>query len=143
MARVFLTMAIAALAAGCASSSHVIVGTVRPAISPSAVKLYLTPPSNYDEVALLKASSSESFSPSDQAKTNKVIEQLKAQAASLGANGLLLQGVGEHNTGSLGTGFGSATPSAAIGIGFGLSAGMFQQTGNGMAIYVSPDAATP
>ena len=38
-----------------------------------------------------------------------LIERLKDEAASLGANGILLEGVGGQQTGTVGTGFGSAT----------------------------------
>jgi hypothetical protein len=145
MTRVFQLLAIAALFAGCATSSHVIVGTVRPAISPDAVNLYLRPPPKYEEIALLEASSKQSFSPGDQAKTNKVIERLKAEAASLGANGVLLQGVADQYGGSVTTGFGSATASGntAFGTGFGVSTPIHQKAGNGIAIYVPVDSSSP
>jgi hypothetical protein len=71
---------------------------------------------------------------------NRVIDRMKEEAASLGANGLLLEGVGDMQTGSVSTGFGSATAdgTSSYGTGFGLSSGVFQKTGKGMAIYVPP-----
>jgi hypothetical protein len=126
------------LLAACATSSHVIVGKVRPPITPDQVKLYTQPPAKYEEVAILEANSRRSFSFGDQGKTDKVIERLKAQAAALGANGVLLQEMGDRYAGSVGTGFGSTSfsGSSAFGTGFGLSGDLTDKSGKGMAIYV-------
>jgi hypothetical protein len=126
--------------AGCATS-HVMIGRARPPISPDQVQIYLHPPStNYEEIALLDTSSKGSFSITAQGKTNAVIDRLKAEAAKLGANGILLSGVGDQAAGSVGSGFGSATASghSAFGVGFGSSATVFQKKGDGLAIYVEP-----
>jgi len=47
------------LLTACASSS-ILVGKQRPPIDPSQVKVYLTPPAKFEEVALLDASSKSS-----------------------------------------------------------------------------------
>jgi hypothetical protein len=125
---------------GCVSS-HVIVGKVRPAISPDQVQLYLHPPAGrYEEVALLDSSSKHSFSFTAQGKTNAVIERLKGEAAKLGANGILLNGVADQATGSVSTGFAGATASghSATGFGVGTSGTVFVKSGSGLAIYVEP-----
>ena len=127
--------------AGCATS-HVMIGRARAPISPDQVQIYLHPPStNYEEIALLDTSSKGSFSITAQGKTNAVIDRLKAEAAKLGANGILLSGVGDQAAGSVGSGFGSATASghSAFGVGFGSSATVFQKKGDGLAIYVEPN----
>jgi len=128
------------LFAGCSTSSHVLVGTQRPPIAPNQVRIYTHTPEHYEEVAIVGASSRQSFSPGDQAKIDKVILRLKTQAAQLGANGVLIQGLGDQYAGSIGSGFGSATASGhtAVASGFGISAGLFEKTGQGMAIYVPP-----
>jgi hypothetical protein len=138
MMKTYQVLSAALLLAGCATSSHIVVGTTRAPISPDQVKVYLYPPEKYEEVAVVDASSRQSFSPGDQAKTDKVIARLKEEAAKLGANGLLLQGVEDQYAGSVGSGFGSATASGhtAFGTGFGVSAGVFNKTGRGIAIYV-------
>jgi len=138
MMKTYLILGAALLLTGCATSSHIVVGTTRAPISPDQVKVYLHPPEKYEEVAVVDASSRQSFSPGDQAKTDKVIARLKEEAAKLGANGLLLQGVEDQYAGSVGSGFGSATASGhtAFGTGFGVSAGVFNKTGRGIAIYV-------
>ena len=66
--------------AACASS-HVLTGTARPEIDPSQVKIYSHPPANFEEVALLTASSESSWAWTEQGKTNAVIEGLKKEAA--------------------------------------------------------------
>lgn len=130
----------ALLIAGCASS-HVLVGTARPAISPDQVKIYFRPPAKFEEIATLQSSSRASLAITDQGKTNKVIERLKKEAAKLGANGILLQGIGDQQTGSAGTSFGTATfgGSTGFGIGIGTSAAIMQKAGSGLAIYVTEE----
>jgi hypothetical protein len=125
---------------GCVSS-HVMIGQARPPISPEAVKIYFHPPtSQYEEIAMLDTSSRAGFGITAQGKTDVVIRRLKEEAAKLGANGVLLSGVGNETTGAVSTGFGSANANGntAFGTGFGLSSGINQKTGQGIAIYVPP-----
>jgi hypothetical protein len=132
---------IAALS-GCASSQVAIIGRARPAISPDQVRIYLEPPeSKYQEIANLSASSRGSFSLTAAAKIDKVIERLKEEAAKLGANGILLHGVGDQAGGSVGAGISTETnsPHSPYGLGFGASAFFFQKSGDGVAIYVEPN----
>jgi hypothetical protein len=137
--RIVLTVFLGSILTACASS-HVLIGTQRPPIPPEQVRVYVHPPVRYEEVAIVDASSKESFAFTDQQKMNTVIGRLKEEAAGLGANGLLLEGLGDMYAGSVGSGFGSATASgnSAYSSGFGVSAGVFQKTGKGMAIYVPP-----
>ena len=125
------------LLAGCAASSHVLVGTARPPISPDQVKIYLHPPAKYEEIAIIDASSRGSPAFTDQQKMNKAIARLKDEAAKLGANGILLEGAGDQS-GAVGTGVGTATSTghSAVGTGVGISAGIFIKSANGLAIYV-------
>jgi hypothetical protein len=131
---------VAAAMSGC-QTSHVLVGRARPPISPDQVVIYLHPPADkYEEIALLDTSSKNSFSITAQGKTNAVINRLKKEAASLGANGILLSGVGDQAAGSVGSGIGTSTSNgrSAFGVGFGSSATVFQKKGNGVAIYIEP-----
>jgi hypothetical protein len=121
-----------AMLAGCASSA-VVVGQVRPAISPAQVKLYLNPPKKFEQVALLESSSKASWAVSDQGKTDVVIQRLKEEAAKIGANGVLLSGLGSQNAGSVGTA--SFNGNTAFGVG----AGIFYKAGSGVAIYVTEE----
>lgn len=131
-----------AVLCGCASSQVALVGRARPAISPDQVQIYLQPPeSKYREIANLSASSRGSFSMTAEAKIDKVIERLKDEAAKLGANGVLLHGVGDQAGGSVGAGISTETnsPHSPYGLGFGVSAFFFQKSGDGVAIYVEPN----
>ena len=134
------TLMFAALA-GCVSSRAILVGRARPAISPDQVQIFLQPPeSKYEEIANLSASSRGSLAITTARKIDKVIERLKKRAASLGANGILLYGVGDEAAGSLGAGISTETnsPHSPYGLGFGVSAFFYQESGEGVAIYVEP-----
>lgn len=87
----------------------------------------------------MEASSKNSLAITSQGKMNKVMERLKAEAAALGANGVLLQGTGNEYEGLVNTGTGVATVSGndAHGSSFGTSAAIMQKAGTGIAIYVT------
>jgi hypothetical protein len=125
------------LAACSASSSHVMVGTARPAITPEQVKIYYEPPPQYEQIATLDASSGSMFG-SEQSKTDEAIGKLKAEAAKLGANGILLQSVEKHQSGSIGVGVGGASygGNSSVGTGVGGSGGLYNKNARGLAIYV-------
>lgn len=147
MNKLLCSFAILSLLCGCvSSSSHVLVGNQHPAINPSQVKLYLHPPAKYEEVALLSANSRYVFfASSDQHKMNVAIENLKEDAAKLGANGILLTGTGDESGGSVGTGFGSATAygtgnsATAFGSGTTVAAPIVFKAASGIAIYVTQE----
>lgn len=130
--------------AACAPSSHILVGTARPPISPSEVKLYQQPPPSFQEIAILNASANSMFGSGGQGSVDKVVQRLKEQAAKLGANGIILEGMSDRETGSLGAGSGSSSYSgnSAVGVGAGGSLGIFKKTGQGRAIFVPPESAT-
>ncbi len=124
------------------TSSHVLTGTVRPEIDPSQVKIYSHPPANFEEVAILTASSRSSWAVTEQGRTNVVIEGLKEEAASLGANGVILQGL-QTNRGdtvaissgqAYGNTYGSSTNT--YGTGTTVYASGTYKTGQAIAIYV-------
>jgi hypothetical protein len=115
------------------------IGRARPPISPDSVQIYTRPPNaHYEEIARLQTSSGGSFSFTAQRKTDAVIQRLKAEAAKLGANGVLLEGLGERTSGSIGTGGGSESYSggSSFGGGVGVNFGLTQKVGGGVAIYV-------
>ena len=79
----------------CHPVSHIIVGNKREATSPTDVKVYLDYPKSYEKIALIDAGSNFSFKDpvilfAWQSKMNKALERLKIEAASLGANGILI-----------------------------------------------------
>jgi hypothetical protein len=126
---------------GCASQSHVIVGTVRTPIAVEQVKIYLSPPKKFEQVAILDASSRGSFAFTDQQKMDTAILGLKSQAAKIGANGILLQSAGDQSAGAVATGFGSSTTAGhnAFGTGFGVATNVFIKSATGTAIYVTEE----
>lgn len=141
MSRVAAMCVVAALF-GCASS-HVLVGQARPAISPDQVKIYLRPPAKFEEVAILEATSRSSCSFGSQGKVNAVVQRLKAEAASLGANGILFQGTHHESAGSVSYG-GATTMPMPIGggantTGYGISTAATYKAGSGIAIFVDQE----
>ena len=126
---------------GCVSSKVVLVGPPRSAIPPAQVQIYLQPPdAAYQEIANLSASSRGSWAIGAAAKMDKVIARLKAAAASVGANGILLHGVSDRSAAAVGAGISTETnsPHSPYGLGFGTSVFLVQMAGDGIAIYVEP-----
>jgi hypothetical protein len=123
---------------GCSTSSHVMIGSAHPPISPESVRIYLQPPEKYEQIATLDASSQGSFAVTSQQNMDKAIARLKEEAAKLGANGVLLQGVQDQQSGSIGTGVGSSSygPGSSTGVGVGGSFGIYNKAAHGIAIFV-------
>jgi hypothetical protein len=119
-----IALSTALLVAGCASTSQTIVGRVRPPIDPGDVEIFTSPPRYYEEIALLDASSAGGFGRASEAGTDEAIYRMKEAAAKLGANGVLLTGMGEQYGGSLGIGIG----------GFGVSGGRHHVTAGGGSV---------
>ena len=87
---------------------------------------------------MLDTSSRGAFAITAQGKTDAVIARLKEEAAKLGANGVLLQGVGDQSAGSVSTGYaqGTSTGHSAYATGIGISGNVMIKAGSGIAIYV-------
>jgi hypothetical protein len=128
---------------GCAPATRVLPGPTRAPIPVDQVLIYDQPPPNALDVAILHASSHSVFSPGGASATDKVVQQLRVQAARLGANGVVLQGFSDRQTASLGTGVGSESygRSSAVGVGASGSFGVFKKTGEALAIFVPARAA--
>ena len=142
--RIFALCGVIALCvAACATDSVVVTGKVRPAISATEVKLYWQPPPTFEEIAVLNASKSSAFTTGGQKTVDKVIAGLKEQAAKVGANGVILEGFSDRQTGSVGSGVGSSSVSSnsAVGVGVGGSLGIYKKTGHGVAIFVPPGSS--
>jgi hypothetical protein len=120
-------------------SSHVLVGHPRSPISPEQVQVYLQPPARYEEIAIVDSSSRGTLAFSSQAKSDKVVDRLKKEAASLGANGILLRDIGDQSSGSVGTGIATTSGHHTV-VGTGISGNVFVKSGKAVAIYVPPDA---
>lgn len=97
--------------AGCATGSAIVVGQAREPIAPNTVKLYLEAPENYEMIGIVKASSDAGWT--EQDSVNYAVEELKNQAAKLGANGVFLETSGEKTSmiiGGQGTNYLHAIP---------------------------------
>jgi len=138
-----LTLASTIALAACATSSHVLIGTARPAIAPEEVAVLPQVPQQFEEIAEIGARSGASLR-SAQHSLDQAIEGLKKEAALVGANAILLEddddpgasvfvwGVSKTSTMSDGSlldlGFDSSTPLA--------------QSVRGLAIYVPAEGST-
>ncbi|HEX3847534.1 MAG TPA: hypothetical protein VHV81_09130 [Steroidobacteraceae bacterium] len=128
-----------ALLAACATGSTVLVGPSRPAIAPDQVQVYLHPPAaKYLEIANISASSRGSLALGSGAKIDKVVERLKVQAAKVGANGVLLHGVGGEASTAVGGGL-STDNGRSPYVDVGGSLFLRAEVGDGVAIYVAPE----
>lgn len=130
--------------AGCSSTSQLVTGTPRAPIDPSQVRVYYTaPPGGFEEIAQLQTASG-SFTYGEQSKLDDVINNLRVEAAKLGANGVLF--VGTENSGggsSVGVGVGGGSGSyggyrggSYTSGGIGVNISPTKKYGHGVAIYV-------
>ncbi len=128
------------LLAACASSS-VVVGTARKPIPAEQVRVLIEPPAGYETIALLEASDLGANGFSAQSRMNKVIKRLKAEAAALGANAILLQGIDTQVTGAVGSGYANTSVSgnSAYTTGLGYSAAQTSKVGKAIAIYIKEE----
>src|SRR5215469_12723263 len=88
----------------------------------------------------MAACSTSSLALTSQQNMDKAVQRLKEEAARLGANGVLLQGVQDVQSGSIGAGGGGASygPNSATGVGVGGSFALTSKAVQGLAIYVPP-----
>jgi len=92
----FLVALVVPLIAACASGSAIVTGTTRAAIQAEQVRIYLEPPTDFETVALVTASSDAGLT--DQGSIDYAVAELKLQAAKLGANGVLVVSTGDHRS---------------------------------------------
>ena len=128
-----------ALLCGC-TTSHVLVGPTRAPANPAAVRVYYAPPKHYEAIALVSADSKASFQITAQGRVDAALERAKREAASLGANGLLLKGV-EPGGASVGVGLGTGhrTGATLATTAVGVSSGPLDKVVNAVAIFVSEE----
>lgn len=119
---IILLLAITLVA--CASGSSIVTGTKRTPLTPNQVKLYTEPPAKYEVIGIVNSSSDAGWN--EQGSVDYAVEELKNQAAKLGANGVLLGATGETTTTVVG-GYGS---------GYIYSIPVTAKTVTGKAIYV-------
>ncbi len=87
---------------GCYPVSHIIIGEKKTPINAYKVKIYPDFPDEYEKIAMIEASSDfalkdMSIEITDQQKTDKALARIKEEAASLGANGVVIQNLSNKN----------------------------------------------
>ena len=99
--------ALLALAA-CTTSNTLMTGQARAAVPVESVRILTRAPAEYESIAILSATSTASTS--RDGSRMKAIEELRAKAAALGANGLLLAGFSSDGGG------GVVVPAGRVGV---------------------------
>jgi hypothetical protein len=135
---VLLALLIALFCVGC-STSHLVVGTTRLPIDPARVKVYLVPPRHYETIAIVSADSNGSFRFTGQGKVDAALDRAKRDAAKLGANGLLLQTLGESGSVTVGNGYTTGTRTSSNTSFVGVSGGGLIKNISVLAIYVTEE----
>ncbi len=134
-----LFLVVLALAA-CAGTSKVMLSQARPPVDPAQVRIYTTPPPGSVEIAQLESSSAVGFG--TQGQTDAAVARLKREAAALGANGVILMGVGSSGS-PVGMSVGAGSYGSHSGGGIGIGIPTTQKKAAGVAIYVPPGAEAP
>ena len=135
-----ILVAAALLLGGCATTSHMMLGPAMPALAPEQVRVYTTAPAQYREIAIVEAASGP-FTYGEQNKLDSVMAKLRREAASLGANGILLQGMANGARGggvNVGVGGGRFGGHTSVGAGVGVDISPTQKHAQATAIYVEP-----
>lgn len=131
--RIAALAAVLLAAAGCASTSRVMLGQARAPIDPALVQVYSTPPPGSMEIAQLESSSAVGFG--TQGQTDAAVARLKREAAALGANGVVIMGVGSSGS-PVGMSVGAGSYGSHVGGGVGIGIPTTQKRAAGVAIYV-------
>ena len=113
------------LLSGCASGSAVVTGGKRPPVPTEAVKLYLSPPANYEVIGLVEATG---MGWTSQGRMDNAIDKLKEKAGKIGANGVLIATAGEASGGVAGV----------VNNGVFVGGNQRLKHASGQAIYVTP-----
>ena len=120
-------------------TSHQLIGTAREPVSADRVQLYTEVPHlPYERIAVVSASSKRSWSFTSEGKAEVVVRRLKEEAAKLGANGVLLEGISDEPGAAIGAdvGTGYEGPRGTIDVGVGASTLLLQRYGRAVAIYL-------
>ena len=129
----------------CVGTSRVITGKPLPPTEPSAIKIYSKPPAAFKEIAIIESAKADFiFNPELHNSANNkqdIIAGMKAEAARLGANGILIRSL-DHKSGVIGAGYGlssSGTNRASNNAAAENSQSADNNTLHGVAIYVLED----
>jgi hypothetical protein len=87
--------------------SAIVTGIARDPIPVEKVRIYRVAPEKYEEIAMVSASAGHDFK-SDSALMETAIQELKKEAAKVGANGVVLSNIDERDAASTSTSYGNA-----------------------------------
>lgn len=90
------------LVSGCASGTALVTGAKREPTNPATIRLVHTMPEGADVIARVEASSDGGFT--EQGSLDYAVEELKKQAAKVGANALVITSTGNSLKGKSVTG---------------------------------------
>ena len=107
----------------CASGSALVTGPLRSSIKPDKVVIYSEPPANYEVIGIVSATSDAGLS--QQSSLNYALDELKKQAAKIGANGIIIENINSSSNGGVIVG--------------NIWINVTSQNITGKAIYVYPD----
>ena len=126
----FLVLVVLALnLGGCATGTALVTGVKRDAISYKNVKIYHSAPDKYEVIGVVKAESEMGWT--DQESLDMAVEEVKKQAAKIGANGIILDRMGKEHSGSFGNFI-----SNGYGGGFFVGGDSYTQSVSGTAIHI-------
>lgn len=137
--RAIVPLLLAAALAACAGTSKVMLGQARAPIDPAQVRVYGNAPPGSIEIAQLEATSAVGFG--TQGQTDAAVARLKREAAALGANGVVLVGVGSDGS-PVGMSVGAGSYGRHSGGGLSVGIPTTQKKAAGVAIWV-PETAVP
>lgn len=118
------------------TSTHVMVGTARPPTNPDSVRIYHTPPAKYEEIALIESDNVGTSGFTQQGRVNSAMKRLRENAAGLGANGIILQGIRDGGGSTVVSGY--AAPNGAF-TATAIPTGHLVKKVSGVAIYVTKE----
>lgn len=130
MRLILVAMATAVLLSACATGSNIVTGQKRAPTDPSQVQVLLQMPPSHEVIGLVEARSTAGWS--DQDKQSATVEELRKQAAALGANAIVLSHKGTELTSG-----GTFVPNAGGGGSF-IPYENRQKTLSAVAIFVRP-----
>ncbi len=131
---------LAALLAGCGGVNRTMLAPARAPVDPATVRLYDVPPAGSVQIAQIEATSGAGFGTQGQA--DAAVARLRQEAAKVGANGVVLMGVGTGRAPvNLGIGVGSYGSHGGGSLGFGIPTA--NKRAAGMAIWVPSGALPP
>ncbi len=129
--RQFSFLIVVLLLVGCTTGSSLVTGNKRAPIDSTHVVIYRTAPEvNFEYIGIVKSEAVEVLL--QQEALDRAVEELKNQAAKIGANGIILGHMGEKQEG-----YSGYTPSATGGSFY--SGTDEYQTLRGDAIYVEKE----